>query len=91
MSILECLGIINIVDNFVRNQVIKNGHNHSTTLDSYWIVNKDLKIEKSENNKKVYDKIVRQLEILKYLCEIGDFYCADKENVRTIDKLYQDN
>ena len=86
-------GILTLLynDNFVRNQVIKDEHKHTTQLDSYWCMNKELKIEKTVNNSKVYNKIVRQVEILKYLCDIGDFYCTDKTNIRTIDRLYNEN
>ena len=32
--------------------------------DTYWFMNKDLTIEKTKNNEKVYDKIMRQVEVI---------------------------
>ena len=58
-------------------------------MDPYWKINKDFQIKKGINNANVYEKLVRQCNILKYLCQVDDLYCADCENVATIDKLYQ--
>ena len=76
-------------DNYVRNLIVRNDYKKNTTrLDTYWIIDISLEIEKTDNNSNVYDKIVRQVEIMKYLCDICDFNCVEGENVRLIDKLH---
>ena len=51
-------------------------------------MNFDLQIEKTDLNKKIYPQLVRQLEILKWLCSKNDiFYTMDKD-VQFMDKVY---
>ena len=84
-------GILTLLYNeyFVRNQIVRNDYKKNTTrLDSYWILNENLSIEKTSNNANVYEKIVRQNKILKYLCNTCDVFCVEDEGVRLIDKLH---
>ena len=57
-------------------------------LDPKWDMNFDLQIEKTDLNKKIYPQLVRQLEILKWLCSKNDiFYTMDK-HIQFMDKIY---
>ena len=85
-------GILTLLydDYFIRNQITIHGFkNHSTVTDPYWFINEDLKIEKTKNNEKIYDKLIRQLELIKYLSKIDDFYGSSSDTVKLIDKLHR--
>ena len=57
-------------------------------LDPKWDMDFNLTIEKSPNNESIYPQLVRQLEILKYLCGQNDvFYTMDK-HIKFMDKIY---
>ena len=49
----------------------------------------NLQIERSENNNEIYPQLIRQLEILKYLCEKGDVFHTKDSNVKFMDKIYR--
>ena len=86
-------GMITVLynDYFVRSQVTLQGFKqHTIRTDPYWYINKDLKIEKTKYNEKVYDKLVRQLKVIKYLCQIEDFYGNSTETVNLIDQLHSE-
>ena len=49
----------------------------------------DLKIEKTKNNEKIYDKLLRQVDIIKYLSRIDDFYGSSADTVKFIDRIHE--
>ena len=78
-------------DYFIRNQVNIHGFNqHKIKTDPFWFCKKELKIEKTKNNEKVHEKIVRQEKIIRYLSQIDDFYGSSSDTVKFIDRLHLD-
>ena len=45
-------------------------------LHPKWDMKFDLHIEKTTLNKKIYPKLVRQIDILKWLCSRNDIFCT---------------
>ena len=76
-------------DYFTRNQVTIHGHQeNSNKLDSFWIM-KDFEIEMSNNNQRIFSKLQRQLQIIKYLCKTDDFYCTTDKNIAKVDNIHK--
>ena len=87
----NCWGIISLLYNpyFIRNQMNPHGYlAWDGDLDPKWDINMNLKIEKTPNNAPIYPQLIRQLEILKYLCCKNDvFYTMDK-HIRLMERIY---
>ena len=47
-----------------------------------------LQIEKSTLNKKIYRQLVRQLDILKWLCGQNDVFCTMDKHIQFLDKIF---
>ena len=77
-------------DYFTRNQVTIHGHQENTNkLDSFWIMKEDFEIKLSGNNQRVFKKLQRQLQIIKYLCKTDDFYCTTDKNIQRVDSIHK--
>ena len=85
-------GILTLLynDYFVRNQTNTFGYITSNNdLDPVWKMDRNLVLEKSKQNSKIFNKLNRQLEIIKYLVEKDDFYCSKREQIVHVQKLHK--
>ena len=84
-------GIITLLYNpyYVRNQMNPYGYlAWDGDLDPKWDMNFNLQIEESTLNKKIYPQLIRQLDILKWLCEKNDIFCTMDKHIQFLDKIF---
>ena len=48
----------------------------------------DLEIEETSLNKKIYPQLIRQLDILKWLCSKNDNFCTMDKHIQFLDKIF---
>ena len=83
-------GIISLLYNpyFVRNQ--RNTYGYLAwegDLDPKWVMDLNLTLEKNDNNKRIYPQLIRQLEILKFLCGKNDVYFTLEKHIKYMDRI----
>ena len=74
---------------FVRNQMNPQGYlAWDGVLDPKWDIKSDLTIEKTFLNKDIYPQLMRQLDILKWLCCKNDVFFTMDEHIKFMDKIF---